>query len=298
MDRMVMSSSVLSCLISAIASPLGQNSDLDLDVLKLLACYQLEKGVEGFYCNGSSGEGLLLTPQERRDALEAVLSVAEGRVPVITHVGALSTRDSIELAKHAADVGAEAISLTPPIYYRYSEQEIRGHYLAVLDAADIPLILYNIPQFTGRSLDPNDPLLDDPRVIGVKHTAHNLFELERMVTAHPEVAVINGFDETYLAATAAGAVGTIGTTVGIQIDRFKSVREALAKGDIVSAQKTQSEINDVINALVKVNVFPAAKWLESKLTGLPLGPCRKPFGTIDDAGAKALEPVVKALLKP
>ena len=291
----VVSSPDLSRLFSAIASPVAPDGSLPAGVAGRLAAAHVERGVEGVYCCGSSGEGLLLSAAERAQLVEEVIDAVGDAVPVVAHVGAASTREAIGLARHAAAAGAVAVSMIPPIYYRYSADEVTGHYRAVMDAVDLPMILYNIPQFTGQEFQADHPLLSDPRVVGVKHTAHSMYQLERMAKAHPTMHLINGFDETYLAATVAGATGSIGTTISLQTDCFKAVRALAGAGDLAGAQGFQRRINDVIEELVAVSVFPAAKWVESQLTGIDLGPCRAPFAEIGAEGQRRLRSLVERI---
>ncbi len=268
----------LEVLLAAVATPYDADGNLDRPLLERLIEDGLSRGVEGVYCCGSSGEGLLLTPDERTAVVETAVLTAGGAVPVVAHVGALSTDEAIELARRAQGVGASAVSMIPPIYYSYGLPAVIDHYRAVMDAIDLPMIVYNIPQFTGQEFDADSAaeLLSDPRVIGVKQTAHSMFALERMRAAFPEKAFINGFDETFVASIAAGARGAIGTTVGLQIELFLAARAALRAGDLLGAQVLQQRINDVIAELVAIDVFPAAKYLSGHGIG-DLGPCRRPF---------------------
>src|SRR5699024_3367304 len=131
-------------------------------------------------------------------------------------------------------------------------------------------------------------LLADPRVIGMKQTAHNMFQLERMREAFPDKAYIGGFDEVFTAAIAAGARGAIGTTIGLQIELFLAARSFLQRGDLESAQRVQTRINETISVLVDIDVFPAAK----HLSGLPfggLGDCRQPFMPLSKGQIESIE---------
>lgn len=271
----------LKILISALATPMAPNEQINWDRLSQLVQAYLTKGVEGIYCCGSSGEGLLLTAVERTQLVEAVCREVAGRVPVIAHVGALSTRECIQLAEAAARSGAVAVSMIPPIYYSYSASAVVAHYRAVMDAVDLPMILYNIPQFTSVEFNARTggELLADPRVIGVKQTAHNMFALEQMKATFPDKAYINGFDEIFVPAMAAGAEGSIGTTVGVQLELFVAARARFEKGDLHGAMRVQSRINQVIAELVAIDVFPAAKHLSGRDAGGlgSLGNCRAPF---------------------
>lgn len=268
----------VAVLSAALATPYDAQGRIDGDKIGLLVEDYVSRGVEGMYCCGSSGEGLLLTTDERVQVVQAAADAAHERVPIIAHVGALSTREAIELAVRSQEAGASAVSMVPPIYYHYGPDAIADHYRAVMDEVDIPMILYNIPQFTGTEFDLGSAseLLADPRVIGVKQTAHNMFHLERMRQAFPEKAFIGGFDEVFSAAVAAGARGAIGTTIGLQIELFLAARTLLHRGELEKAQRVQARINETIAALVAIDVFPAAK----HLSGLPfggLGDCRRPF---------------------
>ncbi|WP_341955702.1 dihydrodipicolinate synthase family protein [Microbacterium sp. LWH13-1.2] len=285
---MVTTAADIGVLMAAVATPYDADGEVDMGLLTALVDDYAKRGVEGIYCCGSSGEGLLLSPDERTAVVETVVAASEGRLPVVAHVGALSTREAIALAQRAEQAGASALSMIPPIYYSFDAETIVAHYRAVLDAVDLPLIVYNIPQFTGTEFDvvTAGALLDDPRVIGIKQTAHNMYALERMKAAYPDKAYINGFDEVYVPAVAAGARGTIGTTVGLQIELFRAARSLLDAGDLPAAQRVQRRINHVISELVAVDVFPAAKYLSGRSAGGAgvLGDCRMPFRplTADD----------------
>jgi N-acetylneuraminate lyase len=287
MDSMVSS---LGILMSAIATPYDENGQVAPDILAALVETYIAKGVEGIYCCGSSGEGLLLSERERKTVVRTVCEAAAGRVPVVAHVGALSTAESIRLAAAAAESGVDAISMIPPIYYAYTLEAVVRHYKAVLDAVGMPMILYNIPQFTGTefSVSAAGELLEDPRVIGVKHTSHNLFALEQMKARYPDKTYINGFDEIFVPAMAAGAEGSIGTTVGMQYELFAAARRRFRDGDIAGAMKAQARISDVIDRLVAIDVFPAAKYLAAR-DGLALGDCRPPFLPLDAKARRELD---------
>lgn len=283
----------LAVLMAAIATPYDADGAPDATLLTALVDDYVSRGVEGIYCCGSSGEGLLLSADERTAVVETSVAAAAGRIPVVAHVGALSTKEAIDLARRAERAGASALSMIPPIYYSYGAQAIQEHYRAVMDAVDLPLIVYNIPQFTGTefTLESAGELLGDPRVIGLKQTAHNMYALERMKAAFPDKAYINGFDEVFVPALAAGARGTIGTTVGLQIELFRSARRLLDAADLAGAQRVQGRINHVISELVAVDVFPAAKYLSGRSAGGAgvLGDCRRPFRPLSSADRARLD---------
>ncbi|MDR2071088.1 MAG: dihydrodipicolinate synthase family protein [Treponema sp.] len=268
-------------IYSALFTPFDAGGAPDLEKLRALIRYQLEHGVEGFYCCGSSGEGLLLEPGERKKILETVADEAGSQAPFIVHTGALSTRTAVELSVHAKDCGAAAVSLIPPIYYHYSTAEIERYYTDVADSVDIGVIVYNIPQFTGISFSKKNGFLRNPRIIGIKHTSMNLYDMERLRQTFPDKIIFNGHDEIWFYGLAAGADAVIGTTTNIFPKLFKKIREAFRQGNICKAQELQGYVNDFVEAVTEAGVFPGTKYCMS-LLGIDLGPCRRPFMPLGD----------------
>lgn len=278
-------------VFSALVTPMAEDESILYESLRQLVNYQLAQGVEGFYCCGSSGEGLLLSLEERKAILECVLREAGGRVPVISHVGTIRTADAVSLAKHARSAGASAVSLIPPYYYRFSMDEIIAYYEEVIRAADgLPVIVYNIPQFTGVEFSKSNAakLLENPGIIGVKHTSSNLYSLERMHAAYPNLVLFNGFDEQYLAALAMGATATIGTTVNCFTSLFLKTRELFLQNRMQEAQQVQNIINANVEEMCKYDIFSAAKYIMTR-KGIECGACRKPFKPLSEEAKRALD---------
>lgn len=291
MDRMVsVKPEQLSKIWSALLTPTDADERVNYDALERIVELQIQDGAEGFYCCGSSGEGLLLTLEERKKVLEHVLKAADGRVPVISHVGTIRTKDVIDLADHAISAGALAVSMIPPYYYKFSMDEIISYYEDVIRAVpNLPAIVYNIPQFTGVefSKDNAGRLLGNENIVGIKHTSTNLYSLERIGQAFPGKALINGFDEQFLGALAMGSGATIGTTVNLFAPLFHKVRDAFNAGDMALAYRWQHAINMRVEATVKVGIFSAMKYGWT-LRGVDCGFCRAPFKPLDESARKAM----------
>lgn len=270
-------------LWSALITPMKPDERVNYDALERLVELQIRDGAEGFYCCGSSGEALLLTLDERKRILEHVLKAADGRVPVISHVGTIRTSDVIDLAIHALSNGALAVSMIPPYYYKFSMDEIIGYYEDVIKAIpNAPVIIYNIPQFTGVEFSKANAgrLLANENIVGIKHTSTNLYGLERIGQAYPEKALINGFDEQFLAALSMGSHATIGTTVNLFAPLFHRVRDAFDAGDMEQALRWQRAINLRVEATSKLGIFNAMKYGWT-LRGVDCGFCRAPFRVLD-----------------
>ncbi len=286
----------LDRIFSALVTPMKEDGAVNEAAIEALIESQLDQGVEGFYCCGSSGEAPLLSLDERRRFVRRVIQAVAGRVPVVAHVGAVSTADTIRLAVAAEEDGAHAVSMVPPYYYGFSQREIIDHYRRTMDACGLPMIVYNIPQFTSVAFDKASgaELFEDPRVVGLKHTSQDLFALERIGAAHPDLALLNGFDEMYLPSLMAGADGCVGTTVNVQARRFVELRRRFAAGDVAGAQRMQRRINDVVEIFVEHGIFSCVK-LFLQLSGIDAGRCRAPFETLDSAAEDAVRQVYEEI---
>ena len=142
--------------------------------VRALTEYHIRKGVKGVYVNGSSGECIYQSLEDRKITLENVMAVAKGKLTVIAHVGCNNTKDSVELAKHAESLGVDAIASIPPIYFHLPEYAIAAYWNAMSQAApNTDFIIYNIPQLAGVALTQSlfAEMRKNPRVIGVKNSS-------------------------------------------------------------------------------------------------------------------------------
>lgn len=280
-------------IFSALVTPMHSDESINFGLLEDLVEHQLKEGVEGFYCCGSSGEALLLSLEERKKITQTVVKVVDGRVPVIAHVGTIRTSDVIELGLAASKAGVVAISMIPPYYYKFSLEEVFNYYFDVIKRVGAPVVIYNIPQFTNFAFNKDNArdLLNDERVIGIKHTSQDFYMLERMKEEFPNKIYFNGFDETYLAAMAAGASGTVGTTVNLFAPLFKAIRDNFNKGDLLEAQRLQTKLNRYIEIFVKHGIFSSVKFALT-LKGFPSGTCRLPFKPLTNEAREAIKGVL------
>lgn len=136
-------------------TPFNEDSQVDEETLKQLAQFCLDRRVNGFFVNGSAGQGPVMTVEQRKRVAHIVIELTNKRAPVVIMVGAADTETTIELALHAQKEGATAISVVPPYYYTdHSEYDVIRHIERVGDSVDLPIILYNNPQYVGTNLTP------------------------------------------------------------------------------------------------------------------------------------------------
>ena len=289
----------LKGIIPALLTPFTADNRINHPVLRELVRRNLKQGVTAFYVSGSTAEAFLLTTAERKAILETVVDEVAGRCGIIAHVGAIGQDTATELAIHARDAGADAISAVPPFYYPFSFAEIKAYYSGIVEASGMPMIIYNIPAFSGVKLDAGTigQLLCDERFIGVKHTSPDFYTLNRFKTAFPDKLVFNGYDEMFVSGMAMGADGAIGSTFNFLSGQFIAMKQLCDEGQFAQARILQSKVNDLIQVLITVGVFPGEKEILN-LMGLDFGQCRKPFKSINDEERDLLKQALVQLDNP
>ncbi|WP_308567691.1 dihydrodipicolinate synthase family protein [uncultured Eubacterium sp.] len=250
------------------------------EIKKLVKVYK-SKGVSGVYVCGSTGEGFLLSTEERMQVVEAVKEAAGDDFTVIVHVGCAGTKESIKLAKHAEAVGVDAVSAVPSVYYRLSPKCVEKHWQGIIDSTELPFIIYNIPQLTGFNLplDLFKKMAENPKVIGIKNSEEPVYNMERYRTvAGDDFIIFNGSDEQFLGGRLMGANAGIGGTYGTMPELFVALDKLINEDKIQQAKKLQYKINDVIFDLLSLeSLYGAAKQVISRRFGVDAGVPRSPF---------------------
>ncbi|EPC5866967.1 N-acetylneuraminate lyase [Escherichia coli] len=294
-----MLSSGLKGIISALPTPFNNAQQIDTESLKKLVRFNIEQGMHGIYVGGSTGEAFLQDVTEREKVLETVAEEAGGKLTLIAHVGAISTRDSQLLARAAVKYGFDAISAVTPFYYPFSFEEHCAHYQAIINEADgLPMVVYNIPALSGvkLSLDQIYTLVRLPGVQALKQTSGDLFQMEQIRRQHPELILYNGYDEIFASGVIAGADGGIGSTYNIMGWRYKNILSAIEKGDIQTARQIQTECNKVIDTLIKAGVLAGIKSLLHFMNVINNPACRKPFFPVNKKYLPELQQLAQKLM--
>ncbi len=286
-----------SGIFPALLTPYDKNDRVNEDVLGGLVEYNLKKGVRGFYVDGSTAEAFLLSDEERRQILKVVADASKGKATLIAHIGAISTKQAISLAEYAADLGYDAISSVAPFYYKFSFAEIKKYYFDIVNAVNLPMLVYNFPAFSGVNLtvDNVSEFLSDDRFIGIKHTSQDYFALRQFKTAFPDKIIYNGYDETFLAGLSLGADGAIGSTFNFMAEKFVSLYNLFLDGKLTEAIELQKTIDVIIAALCRAGVMQGEKALLDEL-GFDFGPARAPFAPLSEQVKKELFDTVLPLL--
>jgi N-acetylneuraminate lyase len=291
-------SASLKGVMSALLTPFDSEQRLDTTSLRQLVRFNISQGIDGLYVGGSTGEAFVQSIAEREEVLETVAQEAAGRIKLIAHVGCVSTTESQQLAVAAQRYGYDAVSAVTPFYYPFSFAEHCDHYRAIIDAArGLPMVVYNIPALSGvqLTLDQISQLVTLPGVAALKQTSGDLYQMEQIRRAHPELVLYNGYDEIFASGLLAGANGGIGSTYNVMGWRYKAIARALAQGEVDQARRLQSQCNEVIDLLIQTGVFRGLKTLLHYMDVVAVPLCRKPFSPVDERFLPALKTLARQL---
>jgi len=237
-------------LIVAMLSPFTRRGALDPDAVRRHVDFLAAAGVDGLFVCGTNGEAPLLAHRERLRLAELVVAAARGRLPVVIQAGTASTLETIALSRHARRIGATAVAVITPWYYRLGEAALLAHYVRVAAAIpDLPVFLYDIPQNTGNALSTETILAiaeRAPNVVGVKESAGDIARITELVTAgRGRLSVFVGNDALALDGLEAGARGSVSGNANVFPELFVALFAAHRSGDRAAAQRADLRVQQV-----------------------------------------------------
>lgn len=270
-------------IIPAFYACYDENGEISPERVRALTEYHIKKGVKGIYVNGSSGECIYQSVEDRKIVLENVMEVAKGKLTVIAHVACNNTKDSVELAKHAESLGVDAIAAIPPIYFHLPEYAIADYWNAMSAAApNTDFVIYNIPQLAGVALTMNlfAKMRENPKVIGVKNSSMPVQDIQMFKAAAGEDYIIfNGPDEQFISGRVIGAEAGIGGTYGVMPELFLKMDELVKENRLDEAREVQYAANEVIYKMCSChgNMYAVIKEILRINENLDLGSVRAPL---------------------
>ncbi|KGF15041.1 N-acetylneuraminate lyase [Peptostreptococcus sp. MV1] len=288
-------------VIPAFYACYDEEGNISPERVQALTEYFVKKGVKGVYVNGSSGECIYQSVEDKKIVLENVMKVAKGKLTVIAHVACNNTKDSQELAKHAESLGVDAIAAIPPIYFRLPEYAIAQYWNDISDAApNTDFVIYNIPQLAGVALTQGlfAEMRKNPRVIGVKNSSMPVQDIQMFKQAAGEDYIIfNGPDEQFISGRVIGAEGGIGGTYGVMPELFLKMDEYVRAGKFDIAREIQYDANEVIYKMCSAhgNMYAVIKAILSINEGLEIGSVRRPLASLIDSDKAIVEEAAKMI---
>jgi len=278
-------------VVTAMATPFDEEGRLDLDGAARLARWLVDHGNDGLVVAGTTGEAPTLTDAEKRDLWRAVAEAVT--VPVVANSGSNDTAHSVTMTKAAADAGAAGILAVCPYYSRPSQAGIEAHMHAIAQAADLPVLLYDIPVRTGRKISSEVIIRlhrDVPNIVGVKDAASDPWASAQLLAAAPDIELYSGEDRLTLPLLSLGACGVVGVATHWTGRLHQRLLEAFWKGDVASARQVNARLLPSFafeSSDDTPNPMPTKAVLRH--LGLPAGQCRLPVGPaptgLDEAAA-------------
>lgn len=268
-------------VITAMVTPFTKDDRIDVETLKAYTEYLIGKGVNCLYPCGTTGEMLKMTAEERKLVAETVVNQAAGRVPVFIHVGAMTTKETIELARHAVSIKAAGVGVVTPQFFAVNDREMEEFYVQVANSLpeDFPVYVYCIPQCAANDIKPEviDRIVKRTKnVVGVKYSYADFIRVKNyLLCNNGNFDVVVGPDRLFLPALAMGCVGTVTGCSNCGPEPFVKVFECWNKGDIEGARKAQEEANE----LCEISLSGAnMAYFKSAMAhnGLPYGHMRAP----------------------
>ncbi len=289
----------LKGVIVPLITPFNVDLSVDWAGLRRLVDYYVEEiGCDGLVPCGTTGESPTLSHDEHAEVIRVVIEQTNKRVPVIAGAGSNSTREAIELTKAAQEAGADATLQVCPYYNKPTQEGIFRHFQAVSEAADLPVIVYNIPGRTGRNIEPSTIIrmwAEIPQVVGLKDASGDLQQAMAVLadTDRDTFQVYSGEDIMTFALLChggAGAIAAVAHVVGREVGEMCS---SVWSGDVARARELHFHTMPIVEALfVEPNPAPVKQALE--WMGLPAGPLRPPLERMTERGQAVLRAAMEA----
>lgn len=287
-------------VIPAFYACYDDNGEISPERVRALTEYFVDKKVRGVYVNGSSGECIYQSVEDRKVVLENVMK-AKADLTIINHIACNNTKDGMELAAHAESLKVDAIAAIPPIYFKLPEYAIAQYWNDYSSAApNTDFIIYNIPQLAGVALSRGlyAKMRENKNVIGVKNSSMPVFDIQGFVRdGGDDYIVFNGPDEQFVSGRVIGAKAGIGGTYGAMPELFLAMDECIEAGDMKRANEIQYCVNDIIAALTSGygNMYAMIKEVLRINEGLDIGSVRKPLVALTDADKEIAKSAAKMI---
>ncbi|HIV58609.1 MAG TPA: 4-hydroxy-tetrahydrodipicolinate synthase [Candidatus Stackebrandtia faecavium] len=282
-------------LLTAMVTPFTDDGELDLDGAKRLAAYLVdEQRCDGLVLNGTTGESPTTTDAEKESLVRAVVEEVGDRATIVAGAGSYDTHHSLGLIEGAQRAGAHGLLLVTPYYSRPLQDMLYRHFTTLADAAELPIMLYDIPPRAAREIERStiNALADHPRIVAVKDATQRIYDAQRK-RVESGLAYYNGVDDINLAAYCSGQIGAVSVVAHLLGKHLSEMFDEVDAGNIAAAQRISDRLlpavwglQDASQGLVAVKSALAAR-------GLPAGPPRAPLYSVSTDTAHVIEKHLK-----
>jgi 4-hydroxy-tetrahydrodipicolinate synthase len=277
-------------------TPFDGEGAVDEKRLEELTDYLIQGGIDGLFPLGTTGEFALLDRVERKQVVQTVAGRAKSRVPVLAGVSDPSPRNVIGYANDAADAGADGVVATPPYYYRLDPEGMYSHFKMIHDSVSLPLVLYNIPEWTHNfvPLSVVSRLAEEGTIVGMKYTEYNWLNLASFIgTVGRRISVFTGSDAMTYACLEAGGAGAVISVSNIAPRTSAKIYDLVEGGKLREALETQKLLMPLVEA-AGTGYFPAGLKEAMEAAGFPVGEVRRPQTPLTEGERKKVRDLVKA----
>lgn len=263
--------------------PLDDQGRIHESELRRYVDWLIAQGVHGLYPNGSTGEFLRFTADERREIMRIILDQVHGRVPVLAGAAEANTRETIRACETYYDMGATAVAIVSPFYYKLSPRAVYAYFKEIADNTPIDVTLYNIPLFASPIDVPTVErlALDCPKVVGIKDSSGDLPHMARMIQAirphRPEFSFLTGWDAALVPMLLMGCDGGTNASSGVVPEITRKLFDLCELGQYQQAREIQFELITLFDAMIGAAEFPDGFRLGVRLRGFETGAGRQPL---------------------
>lgn len=264
-------------------TPVDAVGRVDEDVLRGYVDWLIERGVDGLYPNGSTGEFVRFTAEERLRIAEVVIDQAAGRVPVLVGAAEANAAETIAACNAYGQMGATAVAIVAPFYYRLSSDAVHAYFTEIAQRVDVDVTLYNIPMFAS-PIDVETVIRlagEQPRIIGIKDSSGDLPNMLRMMAKirpmREDFSFLTGWDASLAPMLIAGVDGGTNATSGVVPELTRAIHRSVVAGDVNRAMHLQYDLLALFDRMIGLGEFPDGFRAGVRSRGWDLGPGRVPY---------------------
>ncbi len=281
--------------------PLDDRGEIHEAELRRYVDWLIAKGVDGLYPNGSTGEFIRFTPEERKRIIQIVCDQAAGRVPVLAGAAEANVRETVKACETYAGFGARAVAIVSPFYYRLSPDSVYAYFREIALSSPIDVTLYNIPMFASPIDIPTlQRLAELDRIVGIKDSSGDVALMMRMIAAvrphRPDFSFLTGWDAVLAPMLLAGADGGTHATSGVVPELTRRVYQQAQAGRYADAMPLQHRLLELFDAMLYSADFPEGFRAAIELRGFAMGRSRQPMSPAQQAHREKLQKILRCLL--
>lgn len=283
-------------------TPVDADGRVDEGCLRGYVDWLIQRGVDGLYPNGSTGEFVRFTPEERRRIVQIVVDQNRGRVPILAGAAEANARETIAACEAYGAMGVRAVAIVAPYYYRLSAEGVYAYFREIANAVEVDVTLYNIPLFAS-PIDVETATrlaLECPRVVGIKDSSGDLPSMMRMIQAirpqRDDFTFLTGWDAALAPMLIAGCDGGTNATSGVVPELTRAIYQAVHDGQIEQAMKLQYQLLPLFDAMISAGEFPDGFRQGARARGWEMGAGRVPKSAAQQAAFETVKAEIERLV--